>query len=63
MYHKILRFTRTISLALFLLGTVFVTTAQAGGGEEAPSQTPFQVIVQIMATAIVLKVLERFGLP
>lgn len=56
---------RTATLTLILLGTTFATVAQAqgGGGDMAPSQTPVQVIVQIILTAIVLKVLDRFGLP
>lgn len=51
--------------SLFLLGTIFaqVAQAQAAGGENAPSQTPVQVIVQIVLTAIVLNVLNRFNLP
>ncbi|MGA7935839.1 MAG: hypothetical protein WCA35_19970 [Kovacikia sp.] len=60
-----LRVARTIPVTLLLLGTAFATVAQAqeGLGEVPPTQTPVQVIVQIVVTAIVLNVLSRFNLP
>jgi len=49
-----------------MLGTTFATVAQAqtGGGEGGGNaQSPVQVIVQIILTAIVLRVLNAFDLP
>jgi hypothetical protein len=63
MFSKLIRF---IILTLLLLGTVYTTVAQAsGGGGEAGgnAQTPVQVIVQLVATAAVLRILNQFNLP
>lgn len=62
----------TKSLRLFvctitLLGTTHLTVVQAqtaGGGEGGGNlQTPVQVIVQIVLTAVVLRILAYFDLP
>jgi hypothetical protein len=59
-----LKIFRLIFSTLLLLGTVFAAAAQAaseeGGGNK---QLPVQVIVQIVLTAIVLRVLGTFNLP
>lgn len=58
---------RMILISLLLLGTTLATVAQAqvGGGENAGSlmQSPVQVMVQIVVSAIVLRVLNQFNLP
>jgi hypothetical protein len=63
MYQK---FLRIIIIAVLLLGTVYVATAQAdvGGGEQGGNQqTPVQVLVQIAITAPVLWIFKYFKLP
>ncbi|MBF2028572.1 MAG: hypothetical protein IGS48_17710 [Oscillatoriales cyanobacterium C42_A2020_001] len=62
----LLKFLRTTLCTVLLLGTThaLVVQASAGGqGDSAPSQSPVQVVVQIVLTAIVLRILGRFDLP
>lgn len=57
---------KTIFTTLLLFGTTFavVAHAQTGGGEVGGNaQSPVQVIVQIIATAIILRILYYFDLP
>jgi hypothetical protein len=50
---------------LFFLGTTFSIVAHAQSGSEGGgnTQSPVQVIVQIIAAAIVLRFLHYFDLP
>lgn len=60
------RFIKTASISLLFLGTTFALVAQAqvaGGEGGGNAQSPVQVIVQVVAAAIVLKVLDYFDLP
>lgn len=58
---------KVLTIILFTLlfsGTVFTTIARAEGGEGGGNvQTPVQVIVQIIITAIALRILGKFDLP
>lgn len=61
------RFLRIFLVTILLLGT-YVTVVQAsdGGGQSSDAgyaQTPIQTIVQIVITAIVLRILQQFDLP
>ena len=63
MNFKLLRAAFCIAV---LLNLVYASNAlaQASGGEGGGNlQTPVQVIVQIAATAIILRVLDYFNLP
>ncbi|MDX2098945.1 MAG: hypothetical protein SFW36_14305 [Leptolyngbyaceae cyanobacterium bins.59] len=61
MYIKVLR---VFLFSLLFLGTTFATVAYAQGGEGGGNaQSPVQVIVQIVVTAIVIKILDRYDLP
>lgn len=60
------KFIKTASISLLFLGTTFALVAQAqvaGGEGGGNAQSPVQVIVQVVAAAIVLKVLGYFDLP
>lgn len=61
------RFLRIFLVTSLLLGMTFATVVQAsdGGGksEAGYAQTPVQTIVQIVITAIVLRILDYFDLP
>jgi len=60
------KFIKTASISLLFLGTTFALVAQAqvaGGEGGGNAQSPVQVIVQVVAAAIVLKVLDYFDLP
>lgn len=60
------KFIKTASIILLFLGTTFALVAQAqvaGGEGGGNAQSPVQVIVQVVAAAIVLKVLDYFDLP
>jgi len=61
-----LKKTKLALCTLLLFSTVFATVAQAqsaGGEGGGNSQTPIQVIAQIVLTAIALRVLNFFNLP
>lgn len=69
MYYRFFRFSKFSSLlfcTIFLLNLSYPTLAQEsatgseGGGN---AQSPIQVVVQIVVTAVVLKILSSFRLP
>ncbi len=66
--HKFMMKSKLLKIAVcttLLLNTIYTSAALAGGGGEGGgnAQTPVQVIVQIVVTAVVLKVLAYFDLP
>lgn len=64
MRSKAYKFAQIFLCALIILTTLFADSAQASGGENGGNaQSPVQVIVQIVVTAITLKILEYFDLP
>ncbi|NMF60543.1 hypothetical protein [Pseudanabaena yagii] len=62
MFSKSKLFILSIFIVLFLC-IASPVLAQESGGEGGNKQTPVQVIVQIVITAIALSILNKFDLP
>jgi len=68
MLSSILKILKELSITLVLIAVLSMmfspaAYADAPGAWEPPPQSPAQVLVQIVVTAVILKVLERFNLP
>lgn len=61
------KLVKIVLCTIFLLCTIQATSAHAsdggGGGEGGEKQSPAQVMMQIVGSAIFLKVLDHYGLP